>query len=212
MNCRRLTPGRILYHSGEDLRTDAARGEPYLSKSPGSWYALHVRSCTESLVAGKLEEASIEAFYPHVLRESNDQRLPSHSIESKFFPGYVFGKFDLLRRHAVVSIHQVVAILGFGYEPVAIPDSEIDAVRQMVTCSPQSVDPCPFVAVGDRVAVMRGPLRGLEGFVELLPNNKARVRVAISMLARSISTEVDRDTLRTVSTGSESQRTGAVFA
>jgi hypothetical protein len=125
----RLTPGRILYPSAEDdFPYYAAREKPCLPHSPGSWYALHVRSCTESAVADKLAEASIEAFYPHVLRKPTDQYRPNRSIESKFFPGYVFGRFEMERqRHAVTSINQVVAILGFGPAPVAAARTQAES-------------------------------------------------------------------------------------
>jgi transcription antitermination factor NusG len=85
-----------------------------------------------------------------------------------------------------------VGILGFGPRPVAIPDVEIEAVKLIVSF-PKPV-PCAYVSAGDRVVVCRGPLRGLEGYVAYA-KGVARVIVSVQMLARSISAEVDADSL-----------------
>ena len=157
------------------------------------WYALHCKPNSERIVAEKLGHERIEAFYPHSVQKSRDGY---RSIELKFFPGYAFARFDLLHsRPAVVEIPQVVSILGWGRHPVAIPDFEVDAVRLIVnTPQVKAAADCPFVTAGDRVRVTRGPLRDLEGFV-VYTKGGARVIVSISMLARSISAEVDGDAL-----------------
>ena len=158
-----------------------------------SWYALHCRSNTEKLVAEKLAYAGIETYYPHLVVKSKDKK---REIEKKFFPGYSFARFDLdLDKIAVISVPQVVGILGWGHHAVAIPDHEIAAVRLMVDTVPLPGAPIPvavpYVAEGDRVLVRRGPLAGLEGFVAYSKSGGARVIVSVAMLARSISAEVD---------------------
>ena len=153
------------------------------------WYALHIHPQSEGMVTGKLDGAGIEAFYPRVTRKSADKR---RDVELKFMPGYVFARFALADKTPVVAIPQVVGILGFGPRPVAIPDVEIEAVKLIVSF-PKPV-PCAYVSAGDRVVVCRGPLRGLEGYVAYA-KGVARVIVSVQMLARSISAEVDADSL-----------------
>lgn len=157
-----------------------------------SWYALHVRSNYEHLVAVQLERAGVEAFYPHMLEPSRDRR---REIEKKFMPGYVFGHFELSERTPIVAIPQVVRILGWGARPAAIPDDEIEGVRKIVSF-PKIVTPgeCEYVAEGDLVRVCRGPLTGLEGFV-VHRKNSTRIVVSVTMLGRSIAAEVDRGSL-----------------
>jgi transcriptional antiterminator NusG len=161
------------------------------------WYALHCLSNTERRVTDKLAGAGIESFYPYVDAKSADKR---RIVERKFFPGYAFAHFDLVDRGLLLLIPQIVAILGFGAHVQSVPDAEIEAVRQLVN-SPhalESVQPCPYVAAGDRVRVERGPLQGLEGFVVYEKASTARVVVSVSMLHRSVSAEVDRDSLSRV--------------
>jgi transcriptional antiterminator NusG len=160
------------------------------------WYALHVRSQTESLVADKLDRIGLEGYYPHLLQKSKDGK---RSIEKKFFPGYVFGRFAFDDRGHVIEIPQVASILGIGSHALAIPDAEVEAVRQMVSAPAAitTVTECVYVGAGDRVRVLRGPLRGLEGYVAYA-RNTARVIVSVTMLQRSISAEVDTDWLAVI--------------
>jgi transcription antitermination factor NusG len=156
-----------------------------------SWYALHVHSNTESLVRDKLAICGIEGFYPHLAGKSRDGL---RETELKFMPGYVFGRFAIEEKTPVVAINQVVSILGFGRHAIAIPDSEIAAVKLIVSFPSLAPEPCAYVAEGDRVRVRGGPLAGLEGYVCYM-KNRTRVIVSVTMLARSISAEVDAVTL-----------------
>lgn len=155
------------------------------------WYALHVRPSQEHLVELQLAQLDLESFYPHITNRSKDKR---RDVELKFMPGYVFSRFDMATRTPVVRIPQVVSIIGIGTHAVAIPDVEIEAVRKIVSF-PKLVMPCEFVPVGKEVEVLAGPLKGLRGIVAY-HKNSTRVIVSIAMLARSISAEVDADSLR----------------
>lgn len=160
------------------------------------WYALHCRSNTERLVAMRLEDAGLEAFYPHLVVQSKDRK---RDIERKFFPGYLFARFDLANKTPIAAVPQVVSILGWAGAPVIIPSQEIEAIRVMVQAdiNPETLQPVPYMSAGDRVLVQRGPLAGLEGYV-VYSKSSARVIVSVTMLARSVSAEVDMDSLALV--------------
>jgi transcriptional antiterminator NusG len=153
-----------------------------------NWYALHVASNTDRQVMEKLAWVGIEGFYPHRNRMSKDRR---RLVEEKFFPGYIFGHFDLLeQRRQVISIPQVLQILGWANGPVIIPDAEINSIRILVT-SPAPSTPCGLlVGFGDRVRVKHGPLVGLEGYVTRI-QKRTRVVVAVTMLPAARAVEVD---------------------
>ena len=151
-----------------------------------SWYGLHVRSNEEHRVTARLASFGIEAFYPFVTAKSHDGR---RDVERKFMAGYVFSRFALANRTPVVSIAQVVGILGFNHLAVAIPDIEIDSVRKIVSF-PKLATPCDFLAAGDKVRVRYGPLTGLEGSV-LRWKKKAWIVVSLTAAERSIKAEVD---------------------
>jgi transcription antitermination factor NusG len=156
------------------------------------WYALQCRSNQEPLVADKLGYDGIESFYPHRIEriKAPHWRGGEREIERKFFPGYLFARFDYLpQARLVIAVPQVLNILGWGRTPVAIPDCEVEAVRQIVNAPEVSLETVPYVAAGDAVRVKSGPLAGLEGFVAY-SKSSARVIVSVTMMRRSISAEV----------------------
>jgi transcription antitermination factor NusG len=162
-----------------------------------NWYALHCRANTERAIGRRLADDGIESYYPHLVIPAKHGR---RETEKKFFPGYLFARFELEHRLPVSRLTQVVGILGWRNDPVVIPEQEIEAVRAMVTHSVKVPTICPYVAEGDKVTVQRGPLQGLTGYV-VYSKNTARVVVSVQMLARSICAEVDIDTLALVERG-----------
>jgi transcription termination/antitermination protein NusG len=57
--------------------------------------------------------------------------------------------------------------------------------------------PWPFLRVGDRVLIDRGPLAGIEG--SLIEAKKSlRLVISIELLQRSIAAEVDRSWVRPI--------------
>lgn len=147
-----------------------------------SWYALHVRSCAESLVTAALDTLGVESYFP---TSSGPKRAGRKAV----FPGYVFASFALEERRPVVSIPQVVRILGIGSSPVEVDEGELLAVRQMVS-SPLAIAPHHFMRCGERARVLYGPLQGLEGFVVRLKGS-VRLVVSIECMGRSIQVELD---------------------
>ena len=156
-----------------------------------NWYALHVRPNHERLVADRLDAASIEAFYPHVMAPApRSSQHRNREIERKFMPGYVFGRFALERKTPVIAIPWVVNILGWGSHAVPIPESEIEAVRKIVRLP--SVQPHRFLNAGDRIRVRCGPLVGFEGYV-VRRKNVAWVVVSVTMSWMSSKGMVPQD-------------------
>ncbi len=151
------------------------------------WYVLHVASNTEHQVCSRLQDAKIETFFPHLMGKSIDGR---RAICTKFFPGYVFARFDLATRTPVVRIPQVIRILGWSPGvPAAIPTAAIEAIRLMITKAPDSVSAHPHVVSGDPIEITCGLLAGMTGVVVYI-KGKARVVVSIQMLGRAVSAEV----------------------
>ena len=130
---------------------------------PGSearWYAVYTRSRHEKAVAEELWQREIESFLPfrEVVSQWKDRRK---SVQFPLFPGYLFAHFSVReRRLHILKVPSVVRIIGFNNEPLPIPDEQIQAVKTLVF-STLPYDPHPYVTTGDRVRIIRGPLRGL---------------------------------------------------
>ena len=90
----------------------------------------------------------------------------------------------------------VVGLVGLGKKPCPITDAEIENIRKMVGLG-VLVKPWPFLDVGQRILIERGPLAGAEGILKEV-KGKFRLVVSISLLRRSVSAEVDRTEVRPI--------------
>lgn len=161
------------------------------------WFALRVRSNYERITITHLRERGYEDFAPSykVERRWSDR---TKQIEQFLFPGYVFCRFNPNDRLPVLTAPGVVDVVGFGKLPEHIPDAEIERVRRMVD-SGLLVTPYPYVQVGQAVLIERGPLSGVEGILVEV-KGKVRLVVSVNLLHRSVSAEVDRNSIRPIQT------------
>ena len=153
-----------------------------------SWYAVRVRSRFENVVAKHLHARGYELFLPLY----KDQRQWSDrlsEIELPLFPGYVFCRFNPVNRLPILSIPGVVHLVGVGKVPVPVDDTEIAAI-QAAFKSGLTARPWPFLKVGQRVRIERGPLFGVEGILVEVRGLR-RLVLSISLLQRSVAVQVD---------------------
>jgi transcription antitermination factor NusG len=156
------------------------------------WFALKTVA-HEKTVAELLGMKGFENFLPlYRSRKKWSDRVKE--VHLPFFPGYVFCKFDPAHRLPILTTYGVSFVVGSGRVPVPVSEAEIAALKKVVA-SGVAASPCPFLAVGERIEIVEGPLQGLEG---LLTNIKSscRVVVSVSLLQRSLSAEIDRHWVR----------------
>jgi len=163
-----------------------------------SWYAIRVRSKFERIVSTSLSGKAYEEYLPiyHARRKWSDR---SKDLDLPLFPGYLFCRFDVELRLPILVTPGVISIVGIGRIPVAISDQEINAIQTMVR-SGLLLRPWPQLAVGSRVLIEKGPLKGLEG-VALDIKKKYHLFVSVPLLQRSVSVEIERDWVRPLPTG-----------
>jgi transcription antitermination factor NusG len=153
------------------------------------WYAVQTRSRFEKIVRAELTALEVENYLASVnqLHQWKDRKKV---VEEALFPGYVFVRLadGNGSRVRVLRTNGVVRILGTGQNIEAIPDCEIDSIRQMLA-SGSECHPHPFIREGSRIRVRRGPLEGLEGWL-VRTKSQARLVLSIDLLSQSVSTEV----------------------
>ncbi len=161
------------------------------------WYALTVAPRHEFRVQeGLASLGKVEAFLPTY----QDKRVWSDRtkiIEVPLFAGYVFARFDshAARMH-VLRLGGVKSIVGFGSEPLPLPDAEIESVRALVA-SGFPVKQWPFLRAGQKVRVEHGPLRGTEGVI-VSQKDEWMMVVSIELLQRSVAVLLDRSVLKAI--------------
>lgn len=165
----------------------------HCSRSP--WYALRVKSNFERVVSAQLRSSGFDEFLPvYRIRRRWSDRVKE--IEAPLFPGYIFARFEVGNRLPILKTPGVVAVVGIGKQPVAVPEQEVDAVRR-VLASELTVYPWPFLRLGQPVRIEGGALEGVEGiFIET--KGRHRLVVSVEILQRSVSVEVDRESVRSI--------------
>jgi transcription antitermination factor NusG len=152
------------------------------------------------MVALHLRERGYDEFSPSYKteRQWSDRRKTK---EQFLFPGYVFCRLNLRDRLPLLTVPGVVDLVRFGDTILPIPEHEIEHVRTMVR-SGLLITPWPFLEVGQKVLIERGPLAGVEGILKAVKGN-CRLVVSIGLLQRSVSTEIDRMWIRPLGNSSE---------
>ena len=157
------------------------------------WFALWTRSRHEQVVRGQLDQKQIESFLPTVTKWSR-WKDRKKKIDWPRFPGYCFARFDPQDRLAVLKCTGVVNIVSVEGEPAAIPEHEIDWIRQLVDTD-LAYDPCPMIHEGMMVEVKHGPLVGVVGRL-LRKGAHARLVLSVSLIGQAVSVEVDAADVR----------------
>ena len=152
------------------------------------WYAVQTCANHENRVSQQLRQRTVEAYLPlyESVRQWKDRRM---RLELPLFPGYVFVHLALHDRLRVLQTPSVVRLVGFGGQPAALPDQEIEALRQGLTHDLR-LEPHPYLKVGNRVRVRTGPLQGLEGIL-VRKKNKTRFVISLDLIMRSVAAEID---------------------
>jgi transcription antitermination factor NusG len=157
------------------------------------WFVVRVRSNFERTIHLNFREKGYDTFLPQY-RSRRVWSDRTKETEVPLFPGYVFCRFDPLRRLPILTTPGVITILGSSAGPIPVDTSEVDAVRSLLQTK-LPVGPWPFLVKGQSVKIEHGPLAGVEGTV-LEVKNGFRLVVSISLLQRSIFAEIDRDWVR----------------
>jgi transcription antitermination factor NusG len=160
------------------------------------WYALRVRTKTEKIVAGGLNQRAIVNFLPLYKKQTQwSDRVKTSFIP--LFPGYVFAKINGRQLHPLVTVPGFMYIVGQGSVPEPLNEFDIIAVRRLVADG-AGVGPWPFCAAGQVVEVLRGPLAGLRG-IYLRAKSETRLIISLPLLQRSVSTEIESYNVRPIS-------------
>ncbi len=166
------------------------------------WFALQVRARHELGVAKFLRGRGYDPFVPlYENRRRWSDRIKV--VHEPLFPGYLFCQLDLNNRLPILTTPGVIHIVGFNRAPVAVDESEIEAVHNLVASGFPS-QPWPYLHAGDRVRIDSGPLRGLEGLLVELRGSH-RLVVSVTLLQRSVAVEIDSALVRALRSAPEKQ-------
>jgi len=167
------------------------------------WYVVHVYSGFEKKVAQSIREQAetkgVADQFEQVLVPTEEvvevKRGTKVSSERKFFPGYVLVKMELTDEtwHLVKNTPKVTNFLGGGGRGRPVPITETEAQRIMRQVQEGIERPKPSITfeIGEQVRVSDGPFTSFNGVVEEVDEEKARIKVAVSIFGRATPVELE---------------------
>ncbi|MGI9521078.1 MAG: transcription termination/antitermination protein NusG [Hyphomicrobiaceae bacterium] len=165
------------------------------------WYIVHAYTNFERKVADAIAERAKQAGLDHLF---DQVVVPTEEVievrrgrkvqaERKFLPGYVLVKMEMTDP-AFLLIKNTPKVTGFlGADNKAVPISEEEAARILNQVEEGVERPKPMITfdIGEQVRVAEGPFASFSGHVEEVDEERARLKVAVSIFGRPTPVELE---------------------
>lgn len=165
------------------------------------WYVVHAYSNFERKVAEAIQERAqsqgLADQFDQILVPMEEvvemRRGRKVSAERKFFPGYVLVKMDMSddAYHLIKNTPKVTGFLGTENKPIPISEEEAMRILQQVQEGIERPKPSVSFEVGEQVRVADGPFASFNGMVEEVDEERARLKVAVSIFGRATPVELE---------------------
>ncbi len=165
------------------------------------WYIVHCYSGFEKKVAQSITEQAaqhgLEDMFENILVPSEEvvemRGGKKVSSERRFFPGYVLVRMEMTDQtwHLVRNTPKVTGFLGSGQKPSPIPDHEAERVMSQVQEGVERPRPSITYEIGETVRVADGPFTSFNGTVQEVDEERARLKVAVSIFGRATPVELE---------------------
>lgn len=165
------------------------------------WYIVHAYSNFEKKVAESIKERAAAAGLADSFEEIvvpmeevvEIRRGRKVSAERKFFPGYVLVKMDMNDRTFLLikNTPKVTGFLGADNKPQPITEVEAQRILNQVKEGVERPKPSVRFEIGEQVKVADGPFASFSGLVEEVDEERARLKVAVSIFGRATPVELE---------------------
>lgn len=190
----------------EKKSLDEARDKKEIKRAPSAkveseqaWYVVHTYAGYEEQVAEALKERAkylhmedkiLSVMVPKV-KEIEIRSGRKKTVEKRLYPGYVFVEMIVTEDswYVVRNTPNVTGFVGFGVRPSPIRESEIQQIKKLMGVEEPKykID----LTAGDLVRIVDGPLKGFEGKVDEIDEDKGKIKVLISMFGRETPVNLD---------------------
>jgi len=164
-----------------------------------NWYVIHTYSGYEEQVADSLKQrieslGMQDKIFDVVVPKEKQIEIKNgkrHIIEKRIFPGYVL--VDMIVTddswYVVRNTPNVTGFIGFGVRPTPMSKQEIDRIKKrMGVLEPKyKID----FRIDDLVKITDGALKGFEGKIEEVDQDKGKIKVLVNMFGRETPVTLD---------------------
>ncbi|WP_119307797.1 transcription termination/antitermination protein NusG [Cohaesibacter haloalkalitolerans] len=172
-----------------------------MTTKPKRWYIVHAYSNFEKKVAEDIRQKAVQTglsdLFDEILVPTEKfvevRRGRKVESERKFFPGYVLVKMAMTddAYHLIKNTPKVTGFLGSDNKPMPISNAEAERLMSQVEDGVQKPLPTVTFEVGEQVRVSDGPFASFNGLVEEVDEERARLKVTVSIFGRATPVELD---------------------
>lgn len=169
--------------------------------SQRGWYVIHTYSGHEERVRAALQKTvasqNLSNKIFQVLIPTEDvveiKKNKRQIKKRKFFPGYVLVDM-VIDNQTYWLVRNTPGVTGFlgGVRPIALPEAEAKSLIELATAP---VDAKPKAAIqfeqGESVRINEGPFKHFIGTVEEVNEERAKLKVMVSIFGRETPVELD---------------------
>jgi len=165
------------------------------------WYIVHAYSNFEKKVAESIREQAknqgLEENFSDILVPTEDvveiRRGRKVNSERKFFPGYVLVKMEMTDEayHLIKNTPKVTGFLGSGNKPMPVSEKEVQRIVGAIEEGVERPKPTIMFEIGEQVRVTDGPFASFNGSVEDVDEDRARLKVTVSIFGRATPVELE---------------------
>lgn len=177
---------------------NSSSAQPMVKK----WYIINVATSSENTAKNAIEERirtnKLEQYFGEIL-------IPAENVvelvkgqkttkSRKFFPGYIFVQMFLNDQtwHLVKNSSKVTGFVGGAKtRPPEVPEAEVMRVTQQMAGVSEKPRTKINFSIGEQVTVVDGPFNNFTGTVEDINEEKAKVKVLVSIFGRPTPVELD---------------------
>ena len=165
------------------------------------WYIVHAYTNFERKVADSIKErakaAGLDQLFDEVVVPTEEvvevKRGRKVQAERKFLPGYVLVKMEMTDAAFVLikNTPKVTGFLGADNKPAPISETEAMRILHQVKEGVERPKPTITFEIGEQVKVADGPFASFQGHVEEVDEERARLKVAVSIFGRPTPVELE---------------------
>jgi transcriptional antiterminator NusG len=165
------------------------------------WYIVQAYSNFERKVADSIREQAKQRHLEHLF---DQVMVPTEKVvevrrgqkvdaERKFFPGYVLVKMSLTDEayHLIKNTPKVTGFLGSGSKPMPVSEKEVARIIGAIEEGVERPKPTIMFDIGETVRVTDGPFASFNGTVEDVDEERARLKVTVSIFGRATPVELE---------------------
>ncbi len=165
------------------------------------WYVVQTYSGFENRVAESIRDQARQLGLDDVIEEV---MVPTEEVvqmrrgakvqsERKIFPGYVLIRMDMTDDawHLVNDTPKVAGFVGSANRPSPLSERDILNIKNQIREGVERPKPSITFDIGEQVRVADGPFTSFNALVEDVDEERARLKVAVSIFGRSTPVELE---------------------